>query len=113
MGWFRWALGVFTAILVTLVIVSATVIENSRADCERSASRANATANNWEQAAAIRRKEGDIKTAEAYETNIFEIRDTIAMPDGWEGHLKDRGKSAADRNAGCEDAYPRLIPFVN
>jgi hypothetical protein len=112
-GWFRWALGVFTAILVTLIIVSTTVIQNSRDGCTRAADRANAVANNWEQAAAIRRSDGDLETARIYTTNVFEIRRTIAMPDGWEGSVAGRGKDPRDREEGCTDSYPLLIPFVD
>jgi hypothetical protein len=111
-GWFRWALGVFTAVLVSLIIVSSTVTANSRDGCVRASERANAVANNWEAAAAIRRKEGDIQTANVYLRNVLEIRKTISMPTGWRGHLANRGKSPRDRQSGCNDAYPRLIPFV-
>lgn len=44
MGWFRWALGVFTAIIVTLLIVTVTVSGDQRAGCKRSATERLATA---------------------------------------------------------------------
>jgi hypothetical protein len=40
------------------------------------------------------------------------MRQTIPMPNGWEGSPEERGNSRSDRVEGCKDAYPAPIPFI-
>ena len=110
--WLRIVVGIAAAVVVTLVIVSETVRENSIASCERGSGRANSEAKNWERAAQVRREGDDDETAMIYLSNVVEIRQFIAMPDGWQGEPLNRGKSTADREAGCSDAFDPIIPFI-
>jgi len=112
MGWFRWITGVVTAIVVMLIIVHATIRENSIAGCQRSSIRADADARNWSEASTVRRQGGDAVVADRYQRNVANIRSTIPMPSNWRGSVYERGRSRVDIQLGCEDAYPTLIPVV-
>jgi hypothetical protein len=110
--WIRWLFAVITAVVVSLIIFSATYRQDSVESCMRASGRSNAEAKNWEYAARARRQDGDYATAREYTTNVKDLRAHIAMPDGWKGDPMDRGKSDDDREQGCHDAFDPLIPFV-
>lgn len=110
MSWFRVGFGVTGAVLVSLMIVNATIRDNSIAECERSSLRANATASNWQTAADARTKDGDFNTANKYMRNLMVVRASIPMPEGWEGDPEDRGKNVDDRMQGCVEANPASFP---
>jgi len=111
-GWIRWIAGVILAVAISLLIVTVTVRESQVAACVRGSSRSNAEASNWLYASGARRKDGDIAVADRYLANVIKMRLSIAMPDGWHGTPLERGTDAADREAGCKDAYKAIFPFI-
>jgi hypothetical protein len=111
-SWFRVAFGIAAAVLVTLIIVGATVRDTAVTGCYRAATVHDAEADNWEVASKIRAKDGDNVVARRYYMNALEIRAQIFMPRDWIGKLNQRGRSRHLREVGCRQAYPPLLPFI-
>jgi hypothetical protein len=108
--WTRWVLGVVVAICVAVFISFSILQDDLLAGCERTSDFKVLNARNWEGASAVRRDQGDIATANLYKSNARRMRQTIPVdPPDNSAHRGDRRSS---RVAGCENAYPPPIPWI-
>jgi len=122
-AWTRFLVGIVVATLLAVLIAGYQSRDNAIAACvrngdskiidaqfyESAAKKNKAVAANSENAAV---QDANLSAAVEYQFDAVRKRATIPMPHGWHGDPRTRGNSRSVRNAGCQDAFPPPIPFV-
>lgn len=111
-AWIRWAFGIIVGVALATIISVYIQRDNLIEGCLRGGDRSLIEADFYEQAAGIRKKDGDHKVAKKYHRDSIRMRATIPMPSGWNGVAKTRGENKQERFEGCQDAFPAPIPWV-